>query len=182
MKKQLRLDQAHMLICHGPSVLITSSDGIRANIMPVAWTTPINWEPAIVGVVIGDQAYTQKNILMTKEFAINVPPKGLLKETVFCGKTSGSNTDKFKETGLTKYNANRIKTPLIKECIGHIECRVIRKYRFGDAILFIGKVVSASVNKDLFGKYFKVNRIRGKTIHHLGGKYFIAPGKLIISK
>lgn len=179
MKKQLRLDKAHLLINHGPVCLITSFDGEKANIMTVAWTIPVNWQPPLVGVVIGEQAYSLRNILKTSEFAINIPNRRILKETVFCGNTSGKNIDKFKETGLTQYPACRIKVPLIKECIGHIECKVFKKYRFGDAILLIGKVLSASVNDGLFDKCLRVDKLTGKTLHHLGGKYFTIPGKII---
>jgi flavin reductase (DIM6/NTAB) family NADH-FMN oxidoreductase RutF len=179
MKKYLKLDKAHLLINHGPACLITSYDGKKANIMTVAWTTPINWEPPLIGVVIGEQAYSLKNILKTNEFAINIPTRKILKETIFCGSTSGKNIDKFKETGLTKCQADKIKVPLIKECIGHIECRVFKKYKFGDSVLFIGEVLSASVDDDLFDKCLRVDKLAGKTLHHLGGKYFTIPEKII---
>jgi flavin reductase (DIM6/NTAB) family NADH-FMN oxidoreductase RutF len=55
-----------------------------------------------------------------------VPPQ--LKEVVqYCGTVSGRDYDKFKEKQLTAIPSKKVKTPIIKECILHFECRVVNK-------------------------------------------------------
>ena len=179
MKKSIKLDKAHLLINHGPVVLITSHDGKKANIMTLAWTTPLNWAPPTIGVVIGDQAYSKKVILRTKQFVVNIPTEKILKETVYCGSVSGKNFDKFAKSGLTQYPAKKVKVPLIKECVGHLECRVVKVHKFGDASLIVGRVLAASADDGLFDDRLKVEDLRAKTVHHLGGSYFSVPGKVV---
>jgi flavin reductase (DIM6/NTAB) family NADH-FMN oxidoreductase RutF len=40
---------------------------------------------------------------------------------------SGRDYDKFKEKKLTAIPSKKVKTPIIKECILHFECRVVNK-------------------------------------------------------
>lgn len=81
---------------------------------------------------------------------MNIPSEELAEATNFCGVFSGRAIDKFKETGLTAVPAQKLKTPLIKECLGHLECEVIGEIPVGDHSIFLGKVVAASADKDYF--------------------------------
>jgi flavin reductase (DIM6/NTAB) family NADH-FMN oxidoreductase RutF len=78
-------------------------------------------------VLVRPSRYTYKLIEETGEFTVNiVPPK--LKEVVqYCGTVSGRDHDKFKEKQLTAIPSKKVKTPIIKECILHFECRVVHK-------------------------------------------------------
>jgi flavin reductase (DIM6/NTAB) family NADH-FMN oxidoreductase RutF len=40
-----------------------------------------------------------------------------------------------------------VKPPLIKECFGHIECRVVNHLTCGDHTLFVGEAVAASADE-----------------------------------
>jgi len=148
--------------------------------MTIAWSTPVNTEPPLVAVVIGEQAYSLKTILKTKEFAVNVPTKKLLKETEYCGSVSGKKVDKFKIAGFTQIKAQKIKAPLIRECVAHLECRLYKKYKFADAYLLVARVVAAQVDAGLFDDHLRVDKLEAKTLHHLGGKYFTVPAGVIM--
>ena len=39
----VRLEHASRLINHGPTVLITSADGARRNVMAAAWSMPVEF-------------------------------------------------------------------------------------------------------------------------------------------
>lgn len=90
-----------------------SKDG-RPNVMSCAWATPV------VIVCVEKSAYTAELIKQTREFAINIPTKQLLKALWICGKTSGRNSDKFKKAGLEITGAKKVKAPLIEGCAGYI--------------------------------------------------------------
>ena len=98
------------------------------NVMAIGWgTTGIIWRRPIFMVLVRPSRYTYKLIEETGEFTVNiVPPK--LKEVVqYCGTVSGLEHDKFKEKQLTVIPSKKVRTPIIKECILHFECRVVHK-------------------------------------------------------
>jgi flavin reductase (DIM6/NTAB) family NADH-FMN oxidoreductase RutF len=121
------------------------------NVMTCAWATPVSEEPPVVVVCVSKEHYTAELIRQTKEFVINIPTKRLLKELWICGKTSGRDTDKFQKAKLEIIKAKKVKAPVIKNCIGHIECRLWKTVDAGECHAFFGKVLSASADD----KYFK---------------------------
>jgi len=56
--------------------------------------------------------------------------------------------DKFKESGLTKEEADNIDCVRIKEAIGYHECEVVNEVDAGDHTIFIGKVVNSELKKE----------------------------------
>ncbi len=123
---------------------VTSIDrGGRPNVMTCAWATPVSEEPPVVIVCIAKESYTAGLIRQTREFAINIPTKQLLKALWICGKTSGRKTDKFRKAGLEILDAKKIKPPIIKKCAGYIECRLWKTVDAGECYAFFGKVLSA---------------------------------------
>ena len=104
------------------------------------------------------------------EFAINIPHVGLAKQVRWCGTVSGKRVDKFQESGLTPLPAKLIKAPLIKECIGHLECHLKRIYPVDEHAILVGKVVRATVDSNLFNGHWILNKAR--TIHYLGNQFF----------
>ncbi|HAM38383.1 MAG: hypothetical protein A2474_07490 [Elusimicrobia bacterium RIFOXYC2_FULL_34_12] len=176
MLKKIKTEIAYRLINHGPIVLITSIDkNNEPNIMTIAWTSVINSEPPLVAIAVGNQAYSQKSIKESKEFVINIPDKKLMKSIIYCGNHSGENINKFGTLKLSPLKSDTIKPPKIKECFAHLECKVIKQYRYSDVLFFISKVVYADVEKKYFDESIKTDKI--KTIHHLGGGWFAETGK-----
>jgi flavin reductase (DIM6/NTAB) family NADH-FMN oxidoreductase RutF len=87
----------------------------------------IIWRRPIFTVLVRPSRYTYKLIEETGDFTVNiVPPK--LKEVVqYCGTVSGRDHNKFKEKDLTPLPSKTIRTPIIKECILHFECKIVNK-------------------------------------------------------
>ena len=83
------------------------------------------------------------------EFAVNVPTTEIIEEMHRCGVVSGRDVNKFEDTGLTPIPAQRIKSPLIEECYGHLECRVVQTHTCGDHTLIVGEVVAGSADTDV---------------------------------
>jgi len=179
MKVKVSLDKAYRLLNFGPTVLVTSQIGGKPNIMPVAWNMPVDFDPPKVAICIGDQSYTFHIVRKTGEFVINIPPASIMKKVFKCGRTSGKKVDKFKKFGLTAIPASKVKPPMIKECIGHLECKVIDESMAEKYNIFIVQVVACSAEKGALQKFFRVDKGRFKTLHHLTGNLFFAPGKVI---
>ena len=99
-----------------------------------------------------DEIDTSQEMGMTAtagEFVVNVPSIDLEEEMHFCGTKSGRDHDKFTELDLTPIPAEKVKSPLIKECFGHLECKVVHSHTYGDHTLIVGEVISATVNDEV---------------------------------
>jgi flavin reductase (DIM6/NTAB) family NADH-FMN oxidoreductase RutF len=129
--------------------LVTCGSGEPANIITVSFCMPVSREPPMVACAIGRKMYSSEIIHETGEFIVNVPPEDLECQVYFCGFHSGRDVDKFKETGLTPLPARHVDTPIIAECIAHMECRVVRSVRTGDKNLFIATVLDAYADEDI---------------------------------
>jgi len=129
-------------------VLITSRWKDKDNVMTAAWHTPLSFDPMMYGIVIGKTRYSLNLIKKSKVFVVNFMPKEYEKEILYCGRNSGRDVDKFKETGLEKEEAEKINCPRIKQALGYLECKVVKEVTAGDHILFIGKVLKADLKKE----------------------------------
>lgn len=177
MKIEIESKQASRIINCGEVILVSCASKTKANIITLAWHMPVSQKPATVAICVAKTHFSHRLIEETKEFLINVPTWELLPKVIYCGSNSGAKLDKFKETGLTPQNSNRLSnSPLIKECIGHLECRVRQISDFADHSIFVGEVACASVEEGLFDEVWQVDRV--KLIFHLGGKFFTSPEKL----
>jgi flavin reductase (DIM6/NTAB) family NADH-FMN oxidoreductase RutF len=172
MKKAVSLSQAHRLINVGPVVLVTSAHEGRQNVMAAAWTTPLCARPPLVSVAIHVGHYTHELIAASKEFVLNVPGEDLLAMVQFCGSRSGRGRDKLAEAGLTLLPATEVAAPVIAECLGHIECRLVEAPVFGDHSLFVGEVVAAAAEAELFSGTWLLPSGQPRPVHHLGSRYY----------
>ena len=76
------------------------------------------------------------------DFAINIPTPDMEFVSDFVGTKTMRQTDKWKETGLTRISAVEIKSPLLEECPVNIECRVTQQIKLPSHSLFIGEVLA----------------------------------------
>ncbi len=171
-KLDVSLDLAYRLLHPRNTVLVTcaGSNG-KPNIITLAWSMPVSRDPPIVAISIAPKRYSHKLIEETKEFVINIPTISILRQTFYCGKTSGRDVDKFKESGLTPAPAKKVKVPIIRECVAHLECKLLNQFEIGDHTLFVGEVIAAYANNGIFDKVFDV--AKAKLVYHMGGNKFV---------
>ena len=112
-------------------LLVSMGKDRRPNIMTIGWLLlgRSYHENPVAVVAVRPARYTFKLLDETEEFVIAVPTPELEEAVAFCGKKSGKDVDKFKETGLTPIPSIHVKPPSIKECIINIECRIYNKIR-----------------------------------------------------
>lgn len=150
MKREL--SKPRVLQAGPPSIVVMAtcagSDG-KPNIITLGMYMPISFDPPLVCIGISPKRHSHRLIEETGEFVVNVPSIDLEEEMHFCGTKSGRDYDKFKETGLTPVPASKVRPPLIKECYGHLECKVVQSYVCGDHTLFVGEVIAARADDDV---------------------------------
>lgn len=140
-----------------PVSLVTSigSDN-QADIAVVTYVTGVNEEPAMFGISLRPEKYSNSLIKQSEEFVINIPEARLIKEVDYCGTHSGRNVQKFKVLKLTPVKSEKVKAPLILECPINIECRLKKIIKLPSHDFFIGEVVALHVDEEIVDK--KENR------------------------
>jgi flavin reductase (DIM6/NTAB) family NADH-FMN oxidoreductase RutF len=96
-----------------------------------------------------------------------------------CGTKSGRTNDKFALCGLTPVVGKHIEAPLIGECLGAIECRLESNPLAGDHSIMVGEVLAVWAKPGVFEERLRVEKEEAQTLHHLGGKDFCVPGKIV---
>src|SRR5574340_1030222 len=169
-KRTYPLSRVYQLLEPGPVVMLTTAHRGKANIMTQSWHTMMEFEPPLVGCVIGAQSHSFDALRKTGECVLNIPSAELAKQVVGVGNCSGNKVDKFAKFKLTPEPASLVPPPLIAECHANLECRVadtrmVNKYSF-----FVLEVVKAWIDPAMKNP---------RTLHHQGKGVFMVGGDTI---
>jgi len=188
MQNHLPVDLAksYRLLNHGPTVLVSSKFGDRANVMAAAWSMPLDFSPPKVTVVIDRNTLTRELVQASGEFALNIPSRALAQMTLAVGSKSGRDidklsdklSDKFAEFGIATFAAGEIGAPLIEGCLGWLECRVIPEPHNQERYdLFIGEIVAAWADPRAFKDgHWSFEPGTPRSIHYVAGGNFFETG------
>jgi flavin reductase (DIM6/NTAB) family NADH-FMN oxidoreductase RutF len=154
------------------AVLVTCNDeNKKTNVITLAWHTPISKKPPLYGISVAPSRYSHDLIKNSKEFVVNFAPYSLVEKVDFCGTRSGRKTDKIDETKFTLISGKKIKTPLIKECFAHFECKLYDTITAGDHTLFIGEIQNILYDKNYFDEDLLDNK-NAKPAYYLGSHVY----------
>lgn len=160
----LPLHKAFTLLEPGPVVLVTTHDGQRPNVMTISWTMVTDFTPRFA-ITTGAWNHSYGALTSTRECVIAIPTVDLIDQVVGIGTCSGADTDKFQAFGLTAVAAKQVRAPLIRECLAHIECRVVDIVKPHDIVILEG--VAASIDR---------HRAERRTLHAVGDGSFVVDG------
>ncbi|MDD4319828.1 MAG: flavin reductase family protein [Candidatus Peribacteraceae bacterium] len=168
--RSLPLSRVYKLLEPGPVVMVSTARGGKQNVMTMAWHTPLEFDPPLIGCVVSENNFSFKALKATKECVIAIPTVSIAETVVRVGNVSGEKTDKFKKFGLTPLPASKVSAPLIGECFANLECKIVdttlvKKYNF-----FVLEVVKAWIDPA---------QKNPRTIHHRGGGMFTVDGETI---
>jgi len=170
-KINVELSSAYRLLHPMHTVLVSCvGKAGKPNVLPLAWAMPTSHNPPLVAVSMVSNRYSLTLVEETGEFVVNIPTVDIVNETLVCGRISGRDHDKFSETGLTPLPARKVKAPILKECIAHLECKLHSQFKTGDHTVFVGKIVEAYADKGVFTDKYDVDKAR--MLYHLGGNVF----------
>lgn len=120
----------------------------RRSICPLGWHMMTSRSPFMMAVAIHPERYTHSLISAAGEFVLAYPGEDLAEMTLEVGTHSGRDYDKFERHNLTLVEGEFCKTPLIRECIVNLECRVDGTLTTGDHTIFAGEVKARWMNRD----------------------------------
>ena len=182
MRVKIEPKQAYHLINHGPCNLLTTGDGKLQNVAPINWTMPLNNDPALMLTVIEKGDYTEELLKASGQFVINVVGESLADKVLACGRCHGRDVNKFEKFGFTPLKGIVVKAPFLKESLAHIECEVIDQRPYEGVIFYVGRVLHAEADQDIWdGKSLIIEK--AKTIHHVtGGTFAISERTITVQK
>jgi flavin reductase (DIM6/NTAB) family NADH-FMN oxidoreductase RutF len=182
--KAVVLEHASRLINHGPTVLVTSTDGARRNIMAAAWSMPVEFTPPRIAIVIDKNTYTRELVMASGTFGICIPGAAAADVTYAVGSSSGRGRDKFAEYGIEPIAGPVLGLPLVEtNCAAWLECRLIREPHTEDAYdTCFGEVVAAASDPRVFNNghwIFDSSNESLHTLHHLGAGNFASASNIL---
>ena len=160
-------------------VLVTCVDSKgQPNIITLAWAGTVCSEPPTIALGIRPTRHSYKLIGNTKEFVVNIPISKILKETDYCGVTSGRDIDKFSETNLTPEPAEKVRPPLIRECPVNLECILKDRIPLGAHDMFLGEIVQVHIDQKILDEKGNIDFAKAEPFVFNVGEYWSINKKL----
>ena len=162
------------LIAPVPPAMVTcgSDEAGNANIITVAWTGITNTVPPKTYISVRPSRHSYSIIKESREFAINLTTRDLVKQADWCGVYTGAKVNKFERCSLTKEVANDISCPLIAESPLSLECRVTDIIPLGSHHMFLADIVAVDVDEKLIDKDGKLRLDKAGLAAFAHGEYF----------
>jgi flavin reductase (DIM6/NTAB) family NADH-FMN oxidoreductase RutF len=135
------MQQAIEKITNGVAV-VTSRSGDKINGLSVAWMSQVSTNPPLVMVAIGETKYTHELIEKSKAFAINILSDKQKNNAKHFGLQTGRKVNKLSSI---EYELRKTGSPILKECIAYLDCKVHKSIVVGDHTIFVGEIVDADV-------------------------------------
>jgi flavin reductase (DIM6/NTAB) family NADH-FMN oxidoreductase RutF len=168
--KETAAGKAYRLMEAGPIVLVTTTDGVRPNIMTMGFHMVVQHQPPLIGCVIGPWDHSFTALRETGECVISIPGADLGPKVVDIGNCSGVDTDKFTRFRLTALPSRSVRPPSIAECLANIECTVEDDTLVDRYSLFVLRAKTITVNE---------SRKDRRTLHHNGDGTFSVDGRMV---
>lgn len=131
-----------------PTLLVGANVDGKANFMAVGGGGVANAGPPMIAVPIRHHQYTLKGILQNLTFSVNTPSIDLVRETDYCGITSGAKVDKVKVCKFNVFYGNLKTAPLIEQCPLNHECKVVHILNLGIHSFVIGEIKGTYISDD----------------------------------
>ncbi len=143
----------HIQIPYPMYVITTIDDDGVPNAEVNTWGLPFGFAPDQMFIFVCSKAHhTAQNVLRNKEFVVNIPGSNIGQRAEKTATPYPKGIDEIKESGLTAIPSKVVKPPRIEECKAHLECK-LEWYKpidkKGEVIVFCGRVVAASADKEV---------------------------------
>ena len=169
-----------ILLYPTPVVLVGANVDDKPNFMAVAWCGVANSEPPMISVAIRHQRYTHGGITRNLTFSINIPSIDMVRETDYCGITSGAGVNKAASCHFKVFYGKLDTAPLIKQCPINLACKVVHILDLGSHSLIVGRIVETHVSESCLtdGKP-DVNKIKPLAYTAAPARQYQALGQVI---
>lgn len=133
-------------------VIATYNADNSVNVMTAAWGGICCSKPPCLSVSLREATLTHGNILRNKAFTVNIATQEFITEADYFGISTGRNTDKLADTGLTSEKSLVVNAPMIKEFPLNIECTLKDVVEVGLHTQFIGEIIDVKALETILGE------------------------------
>ena len=130
-----------------PVFLVGANVDGKPNLMAVAWGGIANGQPPMISIAIQHHRYTYRGIRQNLTFSVNVPSVDLIRETDYCGITSGAEINKVEVCQFKVFYGKLNNAPLIEQCPINLECKVVHILDLGSHALIVGRIEETHVSE-----------------------------------
>lgn len=176
--EKLELSKSYRLVNHGPTVLVSTTDGTTTNACAVAWCAPASRSPARFVLTIGKRHKTYENLTKIPECVINIPTLEAMDELLVCGHQTGHDGDKLAKAGVKLLDSETVKPHRLAACIAWIEAKMIGEPVIDGTTLIVVEATHVETVPGVLDPQGHMNVQTFKTLHHLGGPRFALPGEV----
>lgn len=156
-----------------PAVLVSVGDvSGESNLFTAAWTGTVCTNPPMLYISVRPERYSYHLLRESGEFVVNLTTESLAREVDYCGVRSGRDTDKWKDTGLTRGTAEKVRAPIVQECPVNLECRVVKVEELGSHHMFLASVESVDVDETLLDDKGTLRLERAGLLAYSHGRYY----------
>ncbi len=138
-KKVLRLFN------YGLYAVTAQHDGQTSG-MTANWLTQSSFEPPLLALAVESNSHSHQTIAAAGAFAVNVYDGGQRELAGRLGMTWARHPEKL--DGIAWDAGPVTGSPLLRDALAWVECRVITSVPSGDHVLFIAEVVEAGLNRE----------------------------------
>jgi flavin reductase (DIM6/NTAB) family NADH-FMN oxidoreductase RutF len=132
--------QTVLVSCRGSAELM-GKRVTKDNLIAIDWQMPISIGQRLFAIAVAKTRFSYELIMDSKCFVVNFMPYSQKDKVLFCGTHTGRSTDKFRQTGLAKEEAESVDCPKVKEACAQLECELIHSFDAGDHTIFVGKIL-----------------------------------------
>lgn len=178
------LEKAYRLMNVGATVLVSAHTNGDEDVMPAAWSMPLDFAPFKVGVVIDSSHYTRRLVDASGMFALQIPTVGIARETLELGSSSKNDVpDKLEKSGAAFFRKNGFEMPLVSGCAGWMIFKVLpERNNAQNYDLIMGECVAAWADKRVFADgHWRFEKAESalRTLHYVAGGHFYAIGDVL---
>ncbi len=145
MKKKLSLQP--LLFPH-PTVMVGVDVNGKPDFVTVAWATIACGTPPWMAIALNRARHSLKGVRENMVFSVNIPDTALVKETDYCGITTGAKTDKAKNCNFKVFYGEIAGAPFIEQCPVNIGCTAEHILKLGSHYLIAGPIKEILVSED----------------------------------
>lgn len=143
------------------------------NPITIAWMGTVCTNPPMCYISVRPERHSFPILMREMEFTINLTTEAMARATDWIGVRSGSDYDKWKETGLTPVPGEAVASPTIVESPLSIECRVKTVTNLGSHHMFLADVLNVRADERYIDPKSGAFRIEDAgLLVYSHGKYF----------
>lgn len=106
----------------------------------VSWASKISFQPPLVMISIGKNRKDHEKFMEAEVFAVNVLGEHHLEIGRHFGLGNGENVNNFDGINCIELETG---SPILKEAVGSLDCKIVKTVDAGDHVIFIGEVLDA---------------------------------------